>query len=129
LRVRAAVAARALVAKPAFQAALLGVGAAAAQLRGVRLAALPAPGRLYELGEWGDLQARALRVLQGHACAWAVRRPVHGGPNAVHVKQTRSVCTRADWPLPTERWGCWVPVLVMHGKCMHGRRRVKRRDC
>jgi len=62
-RVRSAVAARALVAKPAFQAALLGVGAAAAQLRGVRLAALPAPGRLYELGEWGDLQARALRAL------------------------------------------------------------------
>ena len=57
--VRAAVAARALAAKPAFQGALLGVGAAAAQLAKLRLAALPAAGRLYELDEWGDLQARA----------------------------------------------------------------------
>ena len=60
--VRAAVAARALVAKPAFQGALLGVGAAAAQLGRVRLAALPAAGRLYELDEWGDLQASTTRA-------------------------------------------------------------------
>lgn len=60
-------AARAMVAKPAFQAALLSVGAATAQLSGVRLAALPAAGRLYELDEWGDLQAcRSARTCECH---------------------------------------------------------------
>ncbi len=133
-RVRSAVAARALVAKPAYQAALLGVGAAAAQLRGVRLAALPAPGRLYELGEWGDLQARAcckrcrglhLRALCKDLC---MRDPVRCMSRRSSLCACTDVChtcgkytSSSKSPLPTEGWGCRAPCFAVHGECMHGK--------